>query len=208
MSAQDEAFDEVSEGVSANLPGFPEAGIYNICVRGTDSDCNLGPEECILLAVYDPTAGFVTGGGWIMSPAGAMPEYPTLEGKATFGFVSKYRKGAQIPEGQTEFVFQVANLDFRSTGYEWLVVAGAKAMYKGSGTINGAGAYKFMLTALDADANGSDSFLVDRFRIKIWTEDNGVEIVVYDNGLGADDQDDGGTTEIGGGSIVIHTVRK
>jgi hypothetical protein len=76
-------------------------------------------------------------------------------------------------------------------------------MYKGVGTINGEGQYKFILTAIDADINEDDNFAIDRFRIKIWTEDEfGNEDVVYDNALGVDSDD--ASTEIGGGSIVIH----
>jgi hypothetical protein len=41
----------------------------------------------------------------------------------------------------------MANLEFHSTSYQWLVVAGAKAQYKGSGTMNGSGEYGFLLTA-------------------------------------------------------------
>ena len=41
-------------------------------------------------------------------------------------------------------------------------------MYKGVGTINGEGEYKFILTGIDADLNDNDSFEVDRFRIKTW----------------------------------------
>jgi hypothetical protein len=38
-------------------------------------------------------------------------------------------------------VVKTADLDFHSGAYEWLVVAGAKAQYKGSGTIYGSGNY-------------------------------------------------------------------
>lgn len=102
-------------------------------------------------------------------------------------------------------MFKTANLNFHSDSYDWLVIAGAKAMFKGMGTINGEGMYKFMLTGIDADINGNDSFEVDRFWIKIWHEDADGEHVVYDNALGSDDDQD--TTEIGGGSIVIHTKK-
>ena len=78
-------------------------------------------------------------------------------------------------------------------------------MYKGTGTINGEGSYKFMLTAIDADLNDNDTFTVDRFRIKIWDNESGV--VLYDNKAGtSDDAYDG--TEISGGNIVIHTRGK
>ena len=43
--------------------------------------------------------GFVTGGGWIDSRPGAYRPEPELYGKATFGFVSKYKKGATTPTG-------------------------------------------------------------------------------------------------------------
>jgi hypothetical protein len=157
-----------------------------------------------LVAVYDPSAGFVTGGGWIDSPEGAYAPDPSLTGKATFGFVSKYKKGAQTPEGQTEFVFKVADLNFHSTSYDWLVVAGAKAKFKGTGTINSVGNYGFMLSAIDAELTPSTD--VDLFRIKIWDKDNG-DAIVYDNQMDATDDADP-TTAIGGGSIVIHTKKK
>jgi hypothetical protein len=51
------------------------------------------------------------------SPAGAYSANPALTGKATFGFVSKYQKGAATPSGQTEFQFHVASFNFQSTAY-------------------------------------------------------------------------------------------
>jgi hypothetical protein len=138
-------------------------------------------------------SGFVTGGGWIYSDPGAYKPDPSLEGKANFGFVSKYQKKTGLPVGQTEFNFQVADLNFHSSSYEWLRITGASyAMFKGEGTINGEGLYKFMIWAGDK--------YPDTFRIRIWEEDEfGNETDVYDNGF---DQD------IGGGSIVIHTAKK
>ena len=209
MDAQDEAFDEVSEDVSAEVPAFSVAGVYTICVRGIDAvgNGNESVGECILLAVYDPSAGFVTGGGWIMSPPEAYVPDPSLTGKANFGFVSKYKKGATVPTGQTEFQFKVADMNFHSDSYEWLVIAGDKAMYKGVGAINNGGNYGFMLSAIDADINESDSHTVDKFRIKIWDKGDG-DTVVYDNLLDEDVPDDADpTTEIGGGNIKIHTVK-
>ncbi len=62
-----------------------------------------------------------------------------------------------------------------------------------------------MVVAVDANINPNDAFDLDRFRIKIWSEDaEGNETVVYDNGYGAGIDDDYATREIGGGSIVIH----
>ncbi|MBK7245505.1 MAG: hypothetical protein IPH98_16970 [Saprospiraceae bacterium] len=67
------------------------------------------------MPVYDPTGGFITGGGWINSPEGAYPAIPTLTGKANFGFVAKYKKGNNQVDGNTEFQFKAGNLNFKST---------------------------------------------------------------------------------------------
>jgi hypothetical protein len=184
---------------------YTTAGVYVITLAVTDDKGGVGTETYRYVVVYDPEGGFVTGGGWINSPEGAYTANPSLTGKANFGFVSKYKHGASVPTGQTEFQFKVADLNFHSGTYDWLVIANARAQYKGVGTINGLGEYKFMLTAIDADINENDSYDIDRFRIKIWTEDeSGNEDIVYDNGLDADDSDDNAMTDIGGGSIKIH----
>lgn len=144
----------------------------------------------------------MTGGGTIESPAGALTADPALAGKASFGFVSKYRKGATVPDGQTQFVFHAGDFRFDSTAYDWLVVAGARAQYKGSGSVNGTGNYGFLLTATDGQLNGGGG--VDRFRLKVWDRDAG-DAIVYDNVLGsADDIDAANPQAIDSGSIVIH----
>jgi hypothetical protein len=56
-------------------------------------------------------------------------------------------------------------LNFHSDTYEWLVIAGAQAQFKGIGTINGEGSYKFILTAVDGALNSGSG--ADKFRIKI-----------------------------------------
>ena len=173
--------------------------MYTLNLAVTDDDGGQGTAAFQYIVIYDPNAGFVTGGGWINSPAGAYTANPSLTGKATIGFVSKYQKGKTVPGGNTEFQFKVANLNFSSTSYDWLVIAGAKAQYKGIGTINGTGNYRFMLTAIDGQVNGGGG--VDKFRIKIWNLATGQ--IVYDNQLGAADEALP-TTDIQGGSIVIH----
>ena len=155
----------------------------------------------VLVVFYDASGSFVTGGGTVDVQAGSYPANPSLAGQANFGFVSKYQKGATVPDGQTEFQFQVANFNFHSVDYQWLVVAGAKAQYKGTGTINGVSGYSFMLTATDSAINGGGT--VDGFRIKIWNTATGV--VVFDNKIGGSDDFSASPTQpISSGSIVIH----
>ncbi|WP_066403007.1 MBG domain-containing protein [Flavisolibacter tropicus] len=155
------------------------------------------------LPVYDPSNGFITGGGWIASPKGAYVADPLATGKANFGFVAKYKKGSTALEGETEFQFQAGNLNFKSTLYETatLVISGAKASYRGVGTINGTGSYKFTLVATDGEINGGGG--TDKIRMKITRSDGSV---VYDNQLGSADNAEL-TTVLGGGSIVIHEVK-
>src|SRR3990170_8691144 len=65
------------------------------------------------------------------------------------------------------------------------------------GSINGAGNYGFMLTAIDGDLKGRGNS--DMFRIKIWDKATGM--LIYDNQYGSSDAADP-TTAIAGGSIV------
>lgn len=186
----------VVSGTAGNCT-YTAAGVYTVTFFVTDDDDGQDTETFQYVVVYDPGAGFVTGGGWITSPAGAYAANPALTGRANFGFNAKYHKGAQVPDGQTQFSFQAAGFNFHSTVYQWLVVAGARAQYKGSGTINGSGSYSFLLTVIDGQQPGGGG--VDRFRLKVW----GPGGVIYDNQAG-DADNAPASTALGGGSIVIH----
>src|SRR5205823_1558598 len=109
---------------SADLVPFSQPNVYNVCVHGMDSAGNTGADACILLPVYDPTGGFVTGGGQVASPAGADLVNTSMAGQATFGFVSKYLPNSNTPSGNLEFQFKEGNLNFKSTSMDWLVVTG------------------------------------------------------------------------------------
>ena len=182
-------------------------GVYKV-VATAGSGC---ATSIAYFPVFDPTESFVTGGGWINSPAGALAADASAVGKANFGFVSKYKKGKILTtevDGNTEFQFQAGDINFKSSSHEAgsLVISGAKATYRGTGTINGATGYKFMVVAIDGNWNNGTA--PDKFRIKISTTSGGV---VYDNQMGMDENNadatilgDNGT---GGGSIVIHEVK-
>lgn len=105
--------------------------------------------------------------------------------------------------GNTEFQFKAGDLNFHSTDYQWLVVAGARAQYKGSGSVNGAEGYSFMLTGIDGDLLGGTQ--PDRFRIKIWETTTGV--LVYDNQPATDDAGELLTdgTLVQGGSVMVRS---
>ena len=192
------------DGITCTGPDhtYAEAGVYTVTVTVTDKDGDSGSKTATeFIVIYDPDGGFVTGGGWIDSPEGAYIPDPTLTGKANFGFVSKYKKGAHVPTGQTQFQFKAGDLNFHSDSYEWLVVAHHKAMYKGVGTINGEGEYGFQLSAIDAALTPSTD--VDLFRMRIWGDG-----LIYDNKVGETDDNADPTTALGGGNIKIHTKKK
>ena len=188
---------------------FASAGVYKMKLTVTDcAPCAAADRTSIsadsidgldvTIVIYDPTAGFVTGGGWIMSNPGAYTIDPSLSGKANFGFVSKYQKGATKPTGETEFQFKAGGLNFHSTSYDWLVVSGPMAQYKGTGTINGAGNYQFLLTGRDGKQSGGGG--ADGFRLKI-TDGTAV---IYDNMISADDSITTSNVQVlGGGSVQI-----
>ncbi|MDP2884490.1 MAG: T9SS type A sorting domain-containing protein [Ignavibacteria bacterium] len=97
--------------------------------------------------------GFVTGGGWVNSPAGAYPKNPTLKGKAEFGFAAKYEKGSSVLKGNLEFQLKSA-LKFKATFFDMLIISGASAQLTGTGTNDGSGNYGFMLSVIDSKVSG------------------------------------------------------
>jgi parallel beta-helix repeat protein len=152
---------------SAGLSPFAAPSVYNICVRGRDSGSNTGADACILVPVYDPNGGFVTGGGQVWSPAGADLLNISAAGIATFGFVSKYQQGRSVPSGNLEFQFKEGNLNFKSTSMDWLVVTGQpRAVFRGTGTINGGNECKFEVDAWDHSLQPGN---VDGFGLKIFS---------------------------------------
>jgi hypothetical protein len=179
----------------------PGPVVFTVTITITDN-CGAMGSGVTYVVFYDPNGGFVTGGGWIDSPENACTYTPActgVTGRANFGFVSKYKKGSTIPEGDTQLYFNAGNFKFDSDAYEWLVISGAKARYRGTGSVDGTAGFGFELTAWDGQQAGGGN--VDRFRIKIWQGNSGN--VVYDNERGSPDGSDP-VTNLGGGSIVVH----
>ncbi|MGZ6972458.1 MAG: PKD domain-containing protein [Acidimicrobiia bacterium] len=94
--------------------------------------------------------------------------------------------------------FSTTNLNFHSTSYSTLTVNSGltQAIFKGTGTVNGASGYSFLVSVIDGRNNGND-----KFRIKVWNTSTGE--VLYDNQAGAVDTANA-ITNVSCGSIVIH----
>ena len=139
-------FDAISESATVVEPTATTAGhrqfelrhrnpgVYLIQLKVVDDCGNVTIADTIngqpaIIVVFDPEGEFVTGGGWITSPAGALVADPSRTGRANFGFNAKYHSGESTPRGETEFRF--GNFNFHSTSYEWLVIEGPKLQFKG-----------------------------------------------------------------------------
>jgi PKD repeat protein len=198
-----ETTDPIRASVGSHAYDTP--GVYTVTVT-VDGDGSMDTEVFEYVVVYDPSGGFVTGGGWFDSPPGAYLDEAGATGTATFGFVSRYVRGRNVPDGSAQFQFKTVDLEFQSTNYDWLVIAGPRAQFQGEGLLNGAVAqngepYEFFIVGIDgALTGGADT---DQFRVKIWYSDAGTDVVVYDNKRGSSD-DSNDATAVGGGSIVIH----
>ena len=141
-------------------------------------------------------AGHITGGGWFDSPAGSSSN-PAYFGRASLAFTAISHGGADTPKGQLQF--RVGRMNFHSTSFEQLVVTGAKAELRGTGTINGRGSFAFLLTIIDGRRAGG----ADMVRIAVWNPDTGA--VLYDSGgRGSGNDDDDNLTPLGGGDVTIH----
>lgn len=146
-SSEGEVTESEGHGTVTGSHAYTTPGIYIVTLNVTDNDGESDTAQFRYAIIYDPNDGFVTAGGWINSPEGAYVDDPALTGKVVFGFVTKYQEegSTTTPSGKTKFYFKGAGLNFESTGHQWLVVSGAKAYYKGEGTINDVGNYGFLL---------------------------------------------------------------
>src|SRR5206468_2016702 len=82
------------------------------------------------------------------------PANPTYDGKAFVGVNARYQSGAPVPSGNLNFHLQGAP-QFKSTGFDWLVINGPRARLQGSGTLDGAGSYGFLLSVIDGAVSGA-----------------------------------------------------
>ncbi len=194
------------KGTVSGAYSFASPGVYRVKMtvtsnQGVTTWVDTQNDLEALVVIYDPAAGYAIGGGWLASPPGAYLANPSLTGKVSFGFTSKYFKNATNPKGETQFSFKLGEVDFNAVNFDYLVISGAKAQFKGFGKLNGSGAYSFLLTVIDGDLPGGGG--VDRFRMKIWNKATGA--IVYDNQLGASDADNP-TAPVGSGSAI--TIKK
>ena len=103
------------------------------------------------LDLTDDAAGFVTGGGFIQSPAGALTADPTRTGKGAFEIDLDYTAGATHPSGEFGFSLGGKGTPFAltSTSFDFLVIRGDASRFAGTATVNGAAGYTYTVDVVD-----------------------------------------------------------
>ncbi len=124
----------------------------------------------------DPTPGYITGGGWLLSPEGAYTPEPLAAGKAFFGFTARNKEGMEEPEGNLVFLLPDARLFFHSRNIDWLSVDGNQAYVEGIGRIGREEGYHFLVSLVDQGQGFRSP--QDHFRLIIWDQE---ENIIYDN---------------------------
>jgi hypothetical protein len=167
--------------------------LSDLCGEEDSSDARI-------IACYDASAGWITGGGWFDSPEGSSEVYSDT-GIARFGFVSDYNGNFEQQSDRSMFRFILDKLRFASYIYDSLDVSANKARLIGRGTLDGKGDHGFLISAIDGDMDGAGDD--DKLRIKIWDlEDQGQ--IIYDNQSGSSNQSDP-ISGIQSGSIMINS---
>lgn len=186
--------DQTAHTVGPDGHTYGAVGSYIINIEVTDAYGASCGARSIRVRVFDPGAGFITGGGWIDSPPGAYRPDPSIGGRANFGFEARYPKGELVPKGTMEFQLHDADLNFHAKTMYWLLVMDDDtALLRGEGTINGdlspgGVPYTFMMWFNDAKP--------DTFRFWIWgVDEGGVLQLIYQNGP---------ALPVSGGNLVIH----
>jgi len=172
----------VTGGTVSGRHVYSAAGIYTVTVTVTDQWGNADSGTTSVVA-YDRAAGFVTGGGTIASPAGALTSNPSHSGKGSLELSVAYGSGATVPSGSFTYGLAGTSFSVATTTFDWLVVTGSSATFSAPVTVNGSAGYRAVVTVTDKGKS-------DTFRLVVTTTSGSV---AYDSG-----------TQTVKGQIVIH----
>ena len=164
-----------------------EPDVYTIAAVSGAVGCPQASDQA-LLVVFDPNVPRATGGGFILPDGDSSQPAESNQDKAHFGFIVRIDRN-RAAAGNLEFQYKSAGINLKSRNMDWYTVSNNKAMFKGTGTINGEGLYTFRVHATDGDLTGDQP---DAFDIRIW------------QGMDTESNPYRAKNDLAGGSIVIH----
>lgn len=140
--------------LTANCPSVP-VGVYTVQWRTDDGNFYQSPPVDSVLAIYDPSLGFVTGGGSVNDN----------NVSADFGLNAKYKNDGSL---QGEFTYiehrPGGDVKIQATSVSSMSIVGSTAIILGQARINGTGNFGFQLTVTD---NGEPGINRDVFGLKL-----------------------------------------
>jgi uncharacterized delta-60 repeat protein len=183
------------QGSGAIAVDWPEEpNVYKISVASSAAGGCEAQTSVLYVHVYDPEAGFVSGGGWSDSPANAEYELMRQGGMLYWGFVARFRDEEKV-QGSALVILDAGPTIFRSTSVEdgSLVISANRAFFRGTGVLlNQRGLdtdtddrrFGYLIAATDGHLGPNTG--PDQLRLKIWVmkEDGTEGEVVYDNQVG------------------------
>jgi hypothetical protein len=190
-------------GKSTGSYKFNAPGVYKLQMNITDqtgvtSYANTQGDLEAIVVIYDPNGGYTHGGGWYNSQAGALVSNPSATGKVSYGYCVNYYKNATNPKGENQFEFKLGDFEYNALNFDYLVIQGVKAQFKGTGKItNGPSGIAFTMTVIDGELDGTG---VDKVRMKIYNKTTNA--VIYDNQPGASEAADP-VAVVGASSTIV-----
>ena len=136
---------------------YAAAGLYPVTVSLSDGYNTV--TSSTRAVVFDPTAGFLTGGGWFQSPAGALVTNPAAAGKAKIDVSVKYTTPT-APSGSFTLSLDGVRFALATTSIDWLVVSGDTGTFAGPATVNGQPGYRVEATAVDRGSSDTMKVVV------------------------------------------------
>lgn len=187
---------------------YSQTGLFNVTLTIEDACGRTDTKIYSYGVVFNPCNGFITGGGYITTPAGAYTANLTLSGESNYGFNAKYESGHKKDEMgeeglEGEFNFHLKSADFKmkSTSLDWLMVNDDQAILKGSAKVNNHTGYHFIASIVDGGIKVKKG--TDYLRLIVWDDAGNV---LYDNQKG-DPDNARASYSITKGQIVIHRYK-
>ena len=167
-------------GSASASHSFSLPGIYRVMATVVDRN---GRSTAVShdVVVTASSGGMAAGSGAVTSPAGAFRQAPLYAGTARFSLIAPLASpsAAAVTSMPARLHFDLPGLHFRSQDVRMLGRQGAQHVFGGSGTVRGAGGYRFRLSTSATLPGGGQG----RFALKIWHADPASkrEVVDYDN---------------------------